>query len=221
MESNDEVEKRDEPTQETVAFEEGVTGANLKAGDQIRVQIGDEWKTVTVLGTETTEEPVTSEGPADKPVLSDSSIANVDGNEGVPTVPGQSELQDEENKDYLLELYKAGKPLTEKQMRTLRGRYFTVKHIPQNCGHKLDMINEPRNNCQQCWFQWFNTHGQLCQTMDQAYHEKGLDFLISMRGKKAVKMFLKFMSTLAAWQNQMAQMQAQQQQPPQEGQQNG
>ena len=95
----------------------------------------------------------------------------------------------------------AAKPpqiLTETQFRALRRQYFTVRHGRcQPCGHRFDVITEPRTNCEHCWFHWLNEHGELIQTADRAYTEQGEKFLIAMRGLKFTKMFLRFMSTLA------------------------
>jgi hypothetical protein len=87
--------------------------------------------------------------------------------------------------------------LTEKLLSKLRGKYFTVKH-PRltDCGHLLDMINQPKNNCQTCWWTWFNSHPQLIEVADQFFRTHGKNAMISMRGEKFVKMFLRFMSTV-------------------------
>ena len=53
-------------------------------------------------------------------------------------------------------------PFNEKTMRKLRGKYFSVEHPwLEDCGHRLDMINFPKRNCQNCLFQWFNCHAKL------------------------------------------------------------
>jgi hypothetical protein len=91
-----------------------------------------------------------------------------------------------------------GKPpkITEKLLRQMRGHYFTVKHVKlEQCGHRLDMVNEPRHNCENCWWQWFLHHPQLVETTDQFYRTQGKGPLIAMRGKKYATMFFRFMST--------------------------
>lgn len=96
---------------------------------------------------------------------------------------------------------KDGNPpeLTESLLRKLRGRYFTVRHVfLKDCGHKLDMINQPKNNCDNCWFQFFNTHGELVQVADQFYRTHGKNAMEAMRGKKFVKNFGRFMVTVLA-----------------------
>src|ERR1035437_3562698 len=95
----------------------------------------------------------------------------------------------------------AAKPpqtLTETQFRALRKQYFTIRHPRAPiCGHKMDVLNEPRTGCELCWYAWLNMHGDLVQTADRAYQEQGERFLTAMRGRKFTKMFLRFMSTLA------------------------
>ena len=89
--------------------------------------------------------------------------------------------------------------LTEAQFRQLRGRYFTVRHftVPE-CGHKLDMINEPTfRNCEYCWWAFFSSHGELVQVTDKAFQEQGPAFLDKMRGVQYRKMFTRFMATMA------------------------
>lgn len=82
-------------------------------------------------------------------------------------------------------------------IRSLRGKYFTVKHVTlENCGHKLDMINEPATNCENCWWTFFNTHPQLVETTDQFFRTQGKGPLVAMRGKKYFKMFVRYMATL-------------------------
>jgi hypothetical protein len=93
----------------------------------------------------------------------------------------------------------AGNPpvITEKLLRQLRNRYFTVKHVVlTNCGHKLDMINFPKRNCENCYFQWFNTHPQLVEVADQFYRTHGKGPLIGMRGKKFFVAFTRYMATI-------------------------
>lgn len=82
--------------------------------------------------------------------------------------------------------------------RKLRGKYFTVRHIPlEACGHKMDTIHEPRTNCHNCWWQWLNSHPDLVETADQFYRTQGKGAMIAMRGEKFTKMFGRFMVTLA------------------------
>jgi len=93
-----------------------------------------------------------------------------------------------------------GKPpeLTAELVSRLRSKYFTVRHPKLvECGHRLDMINEPRHrNCENCWWTFFNTHPQLVETADQFFRTQGKEAMIGMRGTQFVKMFVRFMSTV-------------------------
>ena len=94
-----------------------------------------------------------------------------------------------------------GTKLTERQFRELRGRFFTIRHIrvPQ-CQHLLDQINEPTfRNCEWCWYTFFNSHGELVNVTDEAFKEHGPAFIDKLRGQQYRKMFVRFMSTLAAF----------------------
>lgn len=94
--------------------------------------------------------------------------------------------------------------VTLKQIKEYRRLYFTVRHpTVTGCGHRLDPGIEPRTNCQFCWFAFFKNHGELVQTTDSFYQEYGGEALATMRGRKYVKNFLKFMSTLALWQQEV------------------
>ena len=88
-------------------------------------------------------------------------------------------------------------PFTERTMAMLRGKYFTVRHIfLKDCGHKMDAINFPKRNCENCYFQWFNHHGELVKVADEFYRQYGKKRLIAMRGEKFTIAFLRFMSTI-------------------------
>lgn len=107
---------------------------------------------------------------------------------------------------------KDGRPpkITEKLLKQMRGHYFTVKHVLlENCGHKLDMINQPKNNCPDCWWTWFRTHPQLMETADQFYRTHGRGPMVGMRGLKFVKMFERTMATLYHQQQEEAALKAQ------------
>lgn len=100
--------------------------------------------------------------------------------------------------------------LTEAQFRILRGRYFTIRHytVPE-CGHKLDMINEPTfRNCEYCWFCFFSSHGELVQVTDEAFQEHGAGFVDRLRGVTYRKNFTRFMATLAAFKKEADAMKA-------------
>jgi len=87
--------------------------------------------------------------------------------------------------------------VTPALLSKLRGKYFTVRHVRlEDCGHLLDMINQPKNNCPDCWWTWFQTHPQLMETADQFYRTQGRKPLIAMRGLVFVRMFERTMATI-------------------------
>jgi hypothetical protein len=89
-------------------------------------------------------------------------------------------------------------PINERTLRLIRGKTFTVRHILlEDCQHKMDMQNQPRNHCQNCWYQWLNHHGTLVQTAHEFYQQYGKERLVALRGKVFVTMWLRFMSTIA------------------------
>ena len=87
-------------------------------------------------------------------------------------------------------------PLNEATMRMLRGKYFTVRHDTAVCGHAVDRINQPSNNCHVCWWAFCQTHATLVKTAHEFYQQFGKERLVAMRGAKFVKFFLMFMSTV-------------------------
>ena len=99
-------------------------------------------------------------------------------------------------------------PISEAQLRKLRGQYFTVRHIPlTDCGHKMDVINEPRHrNCSNCFWQWMNFHPKLVETVDEAWREHGKEFIIRLRGKHFAKQFGRYMSTVSHFREQERQL---------------
>lgn len=79
----------------------------------------------------------------------------------------------------------------------------TLKYqrIPM-CGHKfIPGRPEPRHrNCDSCWFTGFQVNGTFTQAVEKVYQEQGEDFLVKLKGRRFVNNFLKFMSTVAAFQ---------------------
>jgi hypothetical protein len=89
-------------------------------------------------------------------------------------------------------------PINERTLRLIRGKTFTVRHILlEDCQHKMDMQNQPKTGCENCWYQWLNHHGTLVQTAHEFYQQFGKERLVSLRGRVFTKMFLRFMSTVA------------------------
>lgn len=84
------------------------------------------------------------------------------------------------------------------------------QRIPM-CGHKFIPQQEPRHKgCESCWFTFFQVHGELTQAVEEVYQKQGEDFLAKLKGRAYVTNFLKFMSTVAAFQASMAAAQAEQ-----------
>jgi hypothetical protein len=82
--------------------------------------------------------------------------------------------------------------------------YFTVRHdVVQPCGHKLDRINQPKGNCEFCWFSFYESHPDLVKTADDAYIRHGAEFLDKIRGIKFRKYFLRYMATKLKIQQEM------------------
>lgn len=88
--------------------------------------------------------------------------------------------------------------LSPKQLKAARGQFFTVKHILlKDCEHKMDVLNEPRHrNCDNCWFNFFNTHPALIDTVNDAWRDQGKAFIIKLRGRQFAKQFGRFMKTV-------------------------
>ena len=93
------------------------------------------------------------------------------------------------------------KKLTQKEVKSLFRAYFTVRRDRvKSCGHKFDMARDPRTGCEDCWFAYFGNNGPMTQTADECFQKEGRQTLERIRGKRFVKKFLKFMSTLARFQ---------------------
>ena len=88
-------------------------------------------------------------------------------------------------------------PINERTLRLIRGKTFTVRHIPLTCGHKMDLQNQPKTNCETCWWEWLNNHSTLVQTAHEFYQQYGKERLVGLRGKVFTRQFLRFMSTVA------------------------
>lgn len=115
------------------------------------------------------------------------------------------------------------KQMTRQVWKQLMRIHFTVRRgKAQPCEHKLSSINvpnekgensifitsDPRKNCDSCWFTYFNTNGQMTQIADECFREAGRDVLERSRGKRFVKYFLRFMSTIARFQREAAEREA-------------
>ena len=109
--------------------------------------------------------------------------------------------------------------LSNTEIRRLRGLYMTVRHPHvAACGHKYVADKQPRHNCEDCWFAWMNSHGELVQTTDELFQTTGgVELIKQLRGSKFLKMFLRFMSTVANLKAQEAANVAQSQQETADG----
>ena len=98
----------------------------------------------------------------------------------------------------------APRQISQAEFRELRRSYFTVRHdTVQPCGHKLDRINQPKLNCEFCWFGFYESHPDLVATADRAYQEQGVRFLDKIRGVRFRKMFCRYMCTKLKLQAEM------------------
>ena len=109
--------------------------------------------------------------------------------------------------------------MTRQVWKQMMRIHFTIRRgTAPGCGHKLSSINvpnekgentifitsDPRKNCDSCWFTYFNTNGQMTNIADECFREAGRDVLERSRGKRFVKYFLRFMSTIARFQREAA-----------------
>ena len=93
---------------------------------------------------------------------------------------------------------------TPAEWRKLRGQFFTERRQTiAACGHKFYPENPPQHaNCDDCWFAFFQTHGELTQSIEEAYQKLGLGLVERLQGRKVAREFLKFMGMLAALQRE-------------------
>ena len=95
--------------------------------------------------------------------------------------------------------------MTRKVWKEMMRIHFTVRRpTVKSCGHKINIQSDPRNNCADCWFAYFQNNGQMTQIADECFTQAGRDVLERSRGKKFVKFFLMFMSTIARFQREAA-----------------
>lgn len=91
----------------------------------------------------------------------------------------------------------AEEPRHTPTMGQIMRAYWTVVHPRVSaCWHKYDNTI-PRNNCEYCWFAFFQSHGELTAELDKAYRTEGKAVIVRTNGKKFANMFLRFMSTVA------------------------
>ena len=102
------------------------------------------------------------------------------------------------------------KPPTRKEWGKIMRLFFTIQRgRAKQCGHRLGVVEyspdgnhkvrintEPRDNCEFCWFAFFNENADMVATADRCFSEEGESTLVRIRGKKFTKNFKKFLSTM-------------------------
>ena len=84
--------------------------------------------------------------------------------------------------------------LTRKQIGEMRRQFMTVTHgTVILCGHKLDVKNQPKNNCPPCWEAYFKTGENRLVVLHDTLVTKGLPALRAQYGDKLVKQFARFL----------------------------
>jgi hypothetical protein len=95
--------------------------------------------------------------------------------------------------------------MTRKVWKEMMRIHFTVRRSTvKSCGHKINIQSDPRNNCPDCWFAYFQNNKSVTQIADECFTEAGGDVLERSRGKKFVRYFIRFMSTVARFQREAA-----------------
>jgi hypothetical protein len=122
--------------------------------------------------------------------------------QGTVAITGAAELEFQQdasaNTDSAIasQLQSTPRQISQAEFKQLRRVYFTVRHDRVDiCDHKLDRMNQPTDNCEFCWYAWFDSHPDLVKTADRAYIEQGAKFLDKIRGTRFRKMFCRFMVT--------------------------
>jgi hypothetical protein len=92
----------------------------------------------------------------------------------------------------------APKIVTRSEMKKYN-RAMITRILPKikECGHSYDEMNQPRTNCEWCWVAWFTAHGEIVKIADECFRAEGRETLVRIRGEKFVKMFLRYMATVA------------------------
>ena len=119
----------------------------------------------------------------------------------VPLVDGPPIAENSELAQQAENAINPPKKLTQKEIKALFRAYFTVRRDRvKSCGHKFDMARDPRTGCEDCWYAYMANNGPMTQTADECFQKEGRQTLERIRGKRFVKYFLRFMSTLARFQ---------------------
>ena len=126
-----------------------------------------------------------------------------------PNLKAETEPETPETETPAAEPVAPPKRMTLKEWKQIMRLYFTVRRDQvKACGHKLDIVSGPRTNCEYCWFAYFNNNASMVQTADECFQKEGKQTLVAIRGTKFVKMFLRFMGTIARLRAEAAELQA-------------
>lgn len=94
------------------------------------------------------------------------------------------------------------KELSHSEYKAAMRAYFTRRNpTVQACGHKFK--GEPKNNCTECWYAFFQNYGELTKTADEVFQNEGRQALEALKGKKFVKYFIGFMAAVANFVKEM------------------
>ena len=87
--------------------------------------------------------------------------------------------------------------MTRQVWKQMMRMHFTIRRgRAQPCGHKINIEADPRNNCENCWFTYFNNNKTMTEIADDCFQNAGRDILERSRGKKFTRQFMRFMSTV-------------------------
>jgi len=89
--------------------------------------------------------------------------------------------------------------VTAGELKKAHKLYVTIQHPKViACGHRLDLSRPPRHRgCENCWFAWFNNHGEIVQQLDEMHVAGGDDIIVRLQGKKFLHRWKQFMATVA------------------------
>ena len=66
------------------------------------------------------------------------------------------------------------------------------------CGHKIDPVNGPTNNCMDCWMSYWNNDANRVQIWMNVINNDGEQGLVNEFGAKQVKWFKRFLIAVKA-----------------------
>jgi len=107
-------------------------------------------------------------------------------------------VESEAVKEVVKELTEQPKPISLKDYKKAMGQLFTVRlDTVKACGHKFHPTNEPKTNCDDCWFAYFQVNGQTTQTAEECLAKEGKQTLTKIKGEKFTKRLLWFLCIIA------------------------